>query len=964
MSTEVVTTFLSQLRSTQVLEPAQLDEVERLARAATQVREVAGELVRRSWLTPYQANQLARGKGAELVLGPYIMLEPLARGGMGEVFKARHRHLQRLVALKLIRPEQRDSQDLLERFRREFRLLADLRHPHIVQAHDAGPSGEVWFLAMELLEGVNLDQLVRKGGPLPVAQACHYVRQAALGLQHAHERGLVHRDIKPSNLFLTAEGIKVLDLGLARPAAFSGGGEPRDLTRANMVMGTPDYLAPEQALDPRRADARSDLYSLGCTLYFLLTSRPPFPEEGTLTQKLLYHQQMAPPPVESVRPDVPPAVAELLRRLLAKSPEQRPAGAAQVVAALAPFAAAPANGPSLAQPGGGGSAPPTESLVNARAAGPERGFTLTADPAPTTDFVPSHQQAASLTGAPASAPARGFTLVTESLPPTAAPSLVDSRAAGSERGFTLVAESLPPTGAPPGAVSEHGPTQPITLIAAAVAEPRRPRRILLAVVGAAAALLLVALGVVLALSLMRPNSGRAPGDTEVAQGQKPGKTDTGTKKTDTRPTPQSKEKDGPADPAIKEKPPEPDPPGDGKPPPKVELPTFLGPLGPNEEPEAAPKPFPLDPYLSYLAAAPGNPGVVKKGHLNDMQDFAFKAGDFWWEFGKDGHLGDKGNFNKTMIQVKDVASGKGLGMYPPPKGYTRVCYVLGKAAKSLHGAVAISEFNGGPPPAPTRFAVLGDGKVLWRSKVIATRGVPEKFTINVRQVDVLELRVYTEDGSNRGAHAAWLNPYVVFDETSALAKGGRVKGRPVPLEPKGPKEMDRVYLMPTIAPDAKLVGRKAGVKVFLSNLKEFSVKGDWGNPGAFAKNGHVGDPQNSFVRVNGKTYPKALGMPAPHVQFLRVCFALGKQGKTLHGSVALDDGKNPPWSIKNTTFVVIGDGMVLWRSQPIGEQGIIEPFTVDVRGVAVLELRVYTDYAGANASRAVWLDPYVTVADG
>src|SRR5207302_5038885 len=186
-----------------------------------------------------------------------------------------------------IRQDQRDSADILERFQRETRLLAELRHPHIVQAYDAGLAGDVWFLAMELLEGIDLAGLVHQRGRLPVGLACEYIRQAALGLQHAHQRGLVHRDIKPSNLFLTAEGVKLLDLGLARPQAAGAQGE---LTQNNSVMGTPDYLAPEQAVDPRKAGARSDLYSLGCTLYFLLTGQPPFPE-GTLTQKLLAHQQ-------------------------------------------------------------------------------------------------------------------------------------------------------------------------------------------------------------------------------------------------------------------------------------------------------------------------------------------------------------------------------------------------------------------------------------------------------------------------------------------------------------------------------------------------------------------------------------------------------------------------------------------------------------------------------------------------
>jgi hypothetical protein len=184
------------------------------------------------------------------------------------------------------------------------------------------------------------------------------------------------------------------------------------------------------------------------------------------------------------------------------------------------------------------------------------------------------------------------------------------------------------------------------------------------------------------------------------------------------------------------------------------------------------------------------------------------------------------------------------------------------------------------------------------------------------------------------------------------------------LKPLGAKETDAPFLMATIAPDARLTEHKAGDRVFLTDMKEFSVKGAWGNPTAYGKNGLVGDAQHSLIRVNGKTYPRGLGTPAPYTQYLRMCYALGKLGKSLHGGVALDDGKSPPWSIKKTTFVILGDGKVLWRSQGFSDQGIIEAFAVDVRGVAILELRVYTDYDGANASRAVWLDPYVIVGDG
>ncbi len=494
MSSEAVTTFLAQLRAAQLLDAAQLAEAERLGQAANRPAELAGELVRRGWLTPYQANQIARGRGLELTLGSYVVLEPLAVGGMGQVVKARHRYLHRHVALKLIRHDQRDSPDTVQRFQREVRLLAELRHRHIVQAHDAGFVGDTWFLAMELLEGTDLESLVRRHGPLPVDQACEYARQAALGLQHAHERGLVHRDIKPSNLFLTAEGIKLLDLGLARPQALADG-EAAGLTRANAVMGTPDYLAPEQALDPRRADARSDLYALGCTLYFLLAGRPPFPE-GTLAQKLLFHQQQRPEPIQVLRPDVPAALAELLDRLTAKAPQDRPAGAAEVAARLAPFAAAVPDGALRAVPVG---VPP-------------------ASPTPSGARTPPIAAAPSLAQSPAAAPERGFTLMAEDPagPAQAAPSLVQSRAAVPERGFTLMAEDpvrLTQVGPPaqPTALMPDGSVPPSAVlpVAQVVPSPRPFPWIWVAAGGGFA----VALGVVLVVLL----SGGPPLRVEQAQ---------------------------------------------------------------------------------------------------------------------------------------------------------------------------------------------------------------------------------------------------------------------------------------------------------------------------------------------------------------------------------------------------------------------------------------------------------------
>jgi serine/threonine protein kinase len=264
----------------------------------------------------------------------YRVLEVLGAGGMGVVYKAVHRLMDRVVALKVIHRHLTDRPGLTERFRREVRAAARLSHPNIVTAYDADQVGDTHFLVMEYVAGTSLDKEVERQGPLPIAQACDLARQAALGLQHAHERGMVHRDLKPQNLLLTPTGqVKILDFGLAHVLDEQGPGTPLP---SGVVVGTPDYLAPEQARDSAHVDIRADLYSLGCTLYHLLVGHPPFPN-GTPLQKLMAHQQCSPPAVTAARPDVPAALAALVNRLLAKDPSARPPAPAAVAADLARF---------------------------------------------------------------------------------------------------------------------------------------------------------------------------------------------------------------------------------------------------------------------------------------------------------------------------------------------------------------------------------------------------------------------------------------------------------------------------------------------------------------------------------------------------------------------------------------------------------------------------------------------------
>jgi hypothetical protein len=269
----------------------------------------------------------------------YRVVRLLGAGGMGAVYEAEHRAMQRTVALKVINRAATSRPGAVERFRREVRAAARLSHPNVVSTYDAEDAGGTLFLVMEHVDGVSLGRLVKENGPLPVAEACAYVRKAALGLQHAHERGMVHRDVKPDNLILVASpgasapgSVKVLDFGLAALLADRGDG----LTDTNVVMGTPDYMAPEQAEDPRSADIRADVYSLGCTLYYLLTGRVPYPGATSL-RTILAHREQPVPSIRRTRPEVPAGLARVLERMLAKRPEGRYQTPAEVAAALEPF---------------------------------------------------------------------------------------------------------------------------------------------------------------------------------------------------------------------------------------------------------------------------------------------------------------------------------------------------------------------------------------------------------------------------------------------------------------------------------------------------------------------------------------------------------------------------------------------------------------------------------------------------
>jgi eukaryotic-like serine/threonine-protein kinase len=363
--TELIT-FLTRY---QFLSPAQGEALNKDRNRFVSSVQLCGELVQKGWLTPYQQAQLLSGNGEKLIIGSYRVMTPLGEGGMGMVFKAIQPKLDRVVALKVIRPQVLAARpEILSRFQREARAIAQLNHPNVVILFDADEVNGTHFIAMEYVEGQTLEKMVRTQGPLSIKQACEYMRQAALGLHHAYEVGLVHRDIKPSNILVaqkTANSpasasslrltrpalvtvrdrdrmqhsrsssatlsqtwgqVKVLDMGLARLT--DGGDDERPqqeytpLTRAGALLGTPDFISPEQARDARNVDIRADIYSLGCTLYYCLTGKPPFPG-GTDVQKLIRHQTEKPYPIEELRPGLPADVLQVLSRMMEKRPEDR-----------------------------------------------------------------------------------------------------------------------------------------------------------------------------------------------------------------------------------------------------------------------------------------------------------------------------------------------------------------------------------------------------------------------------------------------------------------------------------------------------------------------------------------------------------------------------------------------------------------------------------------------------------------
>jgi serine/threonine protein kinase len=290
--------------------------------------ELADRIVAAGLLSRWQADNLLQGKHKGFFLGRYKLLGHLGRGGMSNVYLAEHVMMKRRVAIKVLPQNKVEDSSYLARFKLETQAAAKLDHPNIVRAFDTDHEGNTYYLVMEYVDGVDLQAMVQKKGPLDFDTAADYIAQVAQGLQHAHDSGLVHRDIKPANCLVNRkETAKLLDMGLAK---FSADDAPSlTLAHDENVLGTADYLSPEQALNSHTVDLRADIYSLGCTLYFLLTGHPPFPE-GTLPQRLMMHQTKSPTSIYKERPDAPRELVDICSRMMVKSPDGRFQSASEV----------------------------------------------------------------------------------------------------------------------------------------------------------------------------------------------------------------------------------------------------------------------------------------------------------------------------------------------------------------------------------------------------------------------------------------------------------------------------------------------------------------------------------------------------------------------------------------------------------------------------------------------------------
>jgi len=763
MAIDSVPNLLDVIKQHQLLEPGQLNEILPEARRFTEPRQLAQHMLKKNWLTPYQVNQIFQGQGSGLVLGQYRLLERLGEGGMGQVFKARHQAMGRIVALKVIRKDRLENETAVKRFRREIHAVAQLSHPNVVLAFDADAVGGSHFYVMEYVDGSDLSRLMKQQGALPVWQACDFIRQSALGLQHAHERGLVHRDIKPANLLLArADGppngqpgpplpgrpkrtggqgarptVKILDLGLARLADQADAtNATAQLSHDGTVFGTPDFMAPEQAKNSHNVDWRADIYSLGCTFYYLLAGKSPFASDSSAKLR----QADTPRPLETYRRDVPAPIREIIQKLMAARPEERYATPVDLLAALTASVDS-----RLIQDAG----------PRARTPGGARGVLL----------VGGVALLALLSGlgclgawlfwpAGANQPAGTGTAVAPPQPP---PAQYVKRATYEETILaTLQASGLPSlegtwytiapfdNGNRKGFAAVYPPETEIDLRAAyagkdgqrvvwkpwanfrpGVVHDLKPR----STKDSWAVMYLlheleVSYPVVLDLSLGSDDTltlwlngkqvladgayrGAAPDQNFATLQLQPGKNQLLAKVCQ----------------------------GDG------DWRFYVMPSWPagllSQLDDDLQRDFPQR-SLKYLADLPEEEVHVGHGSL-----------------GKNGDLG----YGGVRVAVQGQPAAHSLSMHPPANGSARAVYQLGKRFRTFKAKVAINDTGSQDAGGVVIFSVLGDGKELWQSRPVSKPGETQDCNLTIKNVNRLELRT-TCPGSSSHAHAVWLDPHV------------------------------------------------------------------------------------------------------------------------------------------------------------------------------------------------------------
>ncbi|MBN9120874.1 MAG: protein kinase [Planctomycetes bacterium] len=423
------------------------------------VREFADELVRDGIVTYFQSEQFLLGKWRGFTIGKFKLLERVGVGGMGQVFLCEHMFMKRRVAVKVLPPAKADQPAALGRFYREARAAGSLDHPNIVRTHDIDQDGNLHFIVMDYVDGPNLLDVVKKFGALDIARATSYVRQTALGLDYAFRNHLIHRDIKPGNVLIDRKGVaRILDMGLAR---FINDHSDQLTVKYDdkIVLGTADYVAPEQVANSHSVDIRADIYALGATFYFLLAGHPPFPT-GTVSQKLLWHRTKDPTPIRQIRPEVPEGLAVVIGKMMAKDPKARYQTPAQVAAELEQYLTGPVQlpaaeempvlspaameGMAVDEAEGASVAEPVASAAAATVGGSKAAAVLTASPPSVNPF-----------GTPNASP---WGSSTASPRPGAQPAPFPTTKPGSRPGLAPLPAPLPPSQA--GVETPPGPLTP------------------------------------------------------------------------------------------------------------------------------------------------------------------------------------------------------------------------------------------------------------------------------------------------------------------------------------------------------------------------------------------------------------------------------------------------------------------------------------------------------------------------